>query len=152
VAKKKTHHRLSESELEQRFAASGLRSTTQRKQVYAVMNGELNHPTAEEIFLKAKATTPDISMATVYNCLDRLVKCDLVREVRVERSASRYCPNMQEHCHFHCNDCGRIFDIDLNDTPAVPEACLPRGFKADSIDISMRGRCPDKGCSVNGKN
>ena len=57
-----------------------------------------------------------------------------------------------QHCHFHCSDCGKIFDIDLDAKPTVPEARLPRGFKPDQIEISMRGHCPDRGCLKYHKN
>ena len=33
-----------------------------------------DHPTAEEVFIRAKRGMPEISMATVYNCLDALVR------------------------------------------------------------------------------
>ena len=54
-------------------------------------------------------------MATVYNCLDALVQCGLVRHVNLDRSATRYCPNMKEHCHFYCDECGGIYDVDFAD-------------------------------------
>ena len=72
-----------------------------------------DHPTAEEVFIRAKREMPDISMATVYNCLDALVKCGLVRQVTLERGATRFCPNMREHCHFYCDQCESVFDIEL---------------------------------------
>src|SRR2546430_17219601 len=75
--------------------------------------GERDHPTAEQVFMRAKKGMPDISMATVYNCLDALVKCRLVRQVNLDRIAMRYCPNMGEHFHFYCDACGGGFGIDF---------------------------------------
>lgn len=138
---------IQDEELNQKLHTSGFRFTPQRQHVYNVLMSKRDHPTAEEVFMRSKSEKPEISMATVYNCLDALVKSGLVRQVNVERAATRYCPNMREHCHFHCSDCGRIFDIDLKSTPRVPEAKLPRGFKPDKIDVSMRGHCPDPECS-----
>jgi Fur family peroxide stress response transcriptional regulator len=82
---------------------------------------------------------PDISMATVYNCLDALVKCGLARQVTLERGAARFCPNMREHCHFYCDACESVFDIDL---PAQTGIALPRGYRAERFDIAIHGRCP----------
>src|SRR4029077_19776719 len=87
-------------ELNDRLATRGFRFTPQRKQVYDVLLQQREHPTAEEGFIRAKNNRPEISMATVYNCLDALVKCGLVRQVSLERGAARFCPNMREHCHF----------------------------------------------------
>ena len=87
-----------------------------------------DHPTAEEVFIRAKQQMPDISMATVYNCLDALVKCGLVRLVLLDRGATRFCPNMREHCHFYCDACDRVFDVDLP-AKAPPALPLPQGFQ-----------------------
>src|SRR6266511_4675635 len=99
--------------INERLATSGFRFTPQREQVYNVLLRERDHPTAEQVFLRAKKVMPDISMATVYNCLDALVKCRLAKEVNLDRGASRYCPNMREHCHFYCATCETVYDIDL---------------------------------------
>ena len=126
----------------ERLAASGLRLTPQRKEVYEVLLQQRDHPTAEEVFIRAKADMPDISMATVYNCLTALVKCGLVRQVSLERGAARFCPNMREHCHFYCDRCEQVFDIDFSAEAAVS---LPRGFRGERYDMAIHGVCP--GCA-----
>ena len=134
------------TDLNERLATSGLRSTAQREHVYQVLISNRDHPTAEEVFIRAKQEKPDISMATVYNCLDALVTCGLVKQVNLDRTATRYCSNLSEHCHFHCIECGRVFDIDLKKRPRIPEAQLPEGFEPEHVDISMRGHCPKSQC------
>ncbi len=133
------HDQPADIRLDERLATSGFRFTPQRQHVYAVLLQTRDHPTAEEVFIRAKRALPDISMATVYNCLDALVKCGVVRQVMVDRGAVRFCPNMREHGHFYCDGCGSVFDVDL--PPAAPLP-LPRGFRADRIDLSVHGRCP----------
>jgi len=129
--------------INERLATSGFRFTPQREHVYSVLLEERDHPTAEQVFLRAKNGMPDISMATVYNCLDALVKCGLVKQVSLDRGAMRFCPNMHEHCHFYCESCGGVYDIDL--TRARPEVPMPRGFRANHWELSIRGLCPDCG-------
>ena len=129
------------SRINERLATSGFRFTPQREHVYNVLLGERDHPTAEQVFLRAKKGMADISMATVYNCLDALVKCGLVKQVNLDRGATRFCPNMHEHCHFYCESCGGVYDIGL--TRARPEVPMPRGFKATHLELSIRGLCPD---------
>jgi Fur family transcriptional regulator, peroxide stress response regulator len=131
---KKHNGRLSE-----RLETSGFRFTPQRERVYAVLLAKRDHPTAEEVFIRAKHEMPEISMATVYNCLDALVTCGLARQVTVERGATRFCPNMREHCHFYCDSCQSIFDIEI---PAEKGLDLPAGFKAERFDMTIHGRCP----------
>ena len=137
-------HRLNSS-LSERLTTGGFRFTPQRQHVYSVLLQKRDHPTAEEVFIRAKQEMPEISMATVYNCLDALVTCGLARQVTVERGASRFCPNMREHCHFYCDSCQSVFDVELHGEAGVP---LPKGFRADRYDITIHGRCP--ACS-NGK-
>ncbi len=135
-----------DKQLNEKLAATGLRFTPQRQHIFGVLTENKDHPTAEEVYLRAKKGKPEISMATVYNTLDALVKTGLVKQVNHDRSATRFCSNLEPHCHFYCNDCGRAFDIDLKRKPRVPEAVMPEGFEANEIDISMKGPCPDSGC------
>ena len=136
--KARSHHE-DEQHLTVQLGATGLRLTPQRQQVYDVLRHKRDHPTAEEVFIRAKKTMPEISHATVYNCLDALVKSGLARQVTLDRGATRYCPNMHEHGHFHCDACGTVFDVDLP-AQAMP---LPKGFKAEHFDIAIHGVCPD---------
>jgi Fur family transcriptional regulator, peroxide stress response regulator len=126
-------------QLNRQLATGGFRFTPHREHVYGVLLEKRDHPTAEEVFMRAKHEMPDISMATVYNCLDALVQCGLVRQVALERGAARFCSNMREHCHFYCDSCERVFDINLPAATGVP---LPRGFAASRFDIAIHGRCP----------
>jgi Fur family peroxide stress response transcriptional regulator len=123
------------------LGTGGFRFTPQRQQVYDVLIQKRDHPTAEEVFIRSKKAMPDISMATVYNCLDALVKCRLVRQVQLERGAARFCPNMEEHCHYYCDKCGTIFDVALAENSAVVPQ--PKGFKIDYYEIAVHGVCAD---------
>lgn len=129
-----------------RLATTGLRPTPQREHVYSVLLQRRDHPTAEEVFIRVKKSMPEISMATVYNCLDALVHCGLVRQVTLDRGAARFCPNMQEHGHFYCDICDQVFDVALPGEPALE---LPEGFEALKYDIAIHGRCP--ACATNRK-
>jgi len=126
-------------QLGEQLAATGFRFTQQRRQVYDVLMQKQDHPTAEEVFIRAKKAMPEISHATVYNCLGALVECGLARQVQLERGATRYCPNMEAHCHYYCDACGEVSDVPL---PAeVPGMPRPKGFKVDHYDIAVHGLC-----------
>lgn len=133
-------------ELNERLAHSGLRLTPQRRHVHDVLIEHMDHPTADQVFMRAKDSMPEISMATVYNTLDALVKCDMVRQVNVDRGPTRYCANMQPHSHFYCDDCGSVYDILQTISPAEANFKLPRGFKLANIDTNIHGLCPS--CSA----
>jgi Fur family peroxide stress response transcriptional regulator len=127
--------------LNRKLAQAGLRSTRQREVVYNAILSKRDHPTAEEVFARVKLDMSTISLATVYNCLETLVQCDLVRQVHLERESTRYCPNLSDHAHFHDNKTGEIFDIQL-DLEALQKlsSLLPENFEPSSIDITFRGK------------
>jgi Fur family peroxide stress response transcriptional regulator len=128
-----------EQTLNRRLATGGFRFTPQREHVYSLLTAKRDHPTAEQVFFRAKAGMPGISMATVYNCLDALVQCGLVRQVALERGPARFCPNMSEHSHFYCDFCEGVFDIGIAPHTRFR---VPNGFKAERYEIAIHGRCP----------
>lgn len=133
-------------DLAQRLADSGLRSTAQREVVYRTLLARRDHPTAEEVFARAKSDMPSISLATVYNCLETLVACNLIRQVNHERSPTRYCPNLRPHAHFHDEATGATLDIDL---PVgfldQLKQVLPSGYSADEVELTFRGKSSSTG-------
>jgi Fe2+ or Zn2+ uptake regulation protein len=136
-------HPEAEGPLNARLAQSGLRLTPQRQQVHQALMEKLDHPTADLVFMRAKSKMPEISMATVYNCLDALVQCGLVRQVTLDRGATRYCPNMQDHSHFYCDECGSVYDILQTISIKDADLKLPRGFRLKLIETNLHGLCPD---------
>ena len=131
-----------DEQLNERLARTGSRLTAQRREVYSVLLEKRDHPSAEEVFIRAKNRMPEISMATVYNCLDTLVKCGLVKQVHHDRGATRYCSNMKEHHHFYCDECGGTYDIDTDPEAGHPAMTLPNGFRMRSFEIAFSGLCP----------
>ena len=126
--------------LAKRLTDSGLRPTPQREVVFKIILEKRDHPTADEIYARVKAELPSISLATVYNCLETLVSCGLIRQVNLERGATRYCPNLHEHAHFHDEATGQIHDVDLPaEVMTRLREVLPAGFAARSIDLTFRG-------------
>ena len=123
--------------------ASGLRMTRQRREVYGVIQNKRDHPTATEVFMRVKSRMPGISLATVYNCLETLTENGLILQVNLDRGPSRYCPNLEEHGHFHCLKCGTITDVPFaHPTGATGMVCLPKGARVSRVEFSLRGTCP----------
>lgn len=126
--------------LTEKLGQSGLRATRQRELIYGILLAQRDHPTADEVFARAKQEMPSISLATVYNCLETLVGCQLVKQVNFERQPTRFCPNLHEHAHFHDEVTGRIYDVDLDErTLAKLRNALPDGFEPHAVDITFRG-------------
>ena len=130
--------------------SSGQRSTKQREHIFALLLEKRDHPTADEIFARARLGMPSISLATVYNCLETLVETKLIRQVNFEREPTRYCPNLTQHAHFYCRESGDIVDIELpKQILSELMNVLPKGFSAHHIEIAYDGKCNDCHDAVN---
>lgn len=127
--------------LTQKLASEGMRFTRQREVVYEAVLDQRDHPTADEVYARVRSDVAGISLATVYNTLETLVQCNLVKQVNFEREPTRYCPNLKEHAHFHDTKTGQIFDVDLEgELIDKLRHCLPEGFEAAQIEVNFRGR------------
>ncbi len=125
------------------ISEKGFRFTEQRRAVYDALMAQRDHPTAVEVFMRVKARTPSISLATVYNCLETLSGCGLVRHVNHEREPSRYCANLAEHAHLFCTGCGSVTDLPLRSRWRVEQIWdLPADAVVSEREVSFRGLCP----------
>jgi len=132
--------------LDKALAGNGLRMTRQRQVVYDTLMRHQDHPTAEEVFRRVKDEMANISLATVYNCLEAMVECGLIRQVNRDRESTRFCANLSEHAHFHCGVCGRVHDVELP-REMLAKLAPPRaeGFAVETCDLTFRGTCPQCG-------
>ncbi len=114
--------------------------TRQRSEVYKVLMEHRDHPTAAEVYERAKQRMEGISLATVYNCLEAMVQHQVVRQVNFERESSRYCPNLSEHGHFHDEATGAILDVPLKEGAKLSDLLdLPEGAQVENLEITLRG-------------
>jgi Fur family peroxide stress response transcriptional regulator len=120
---------------------SGLRMTRQRQEVYRTLMQQRNHPTANDVFMRVKDRLPNISLATVYNCLEALVQHGIIRQVNFDRESSRYCPNLSEHGHFHDASTGVIHDVSFKPGVNLADVLnLPPGAIIDGVEVTLRGK------------
>jgi Fe2+ or Zn2+ uptake regulation protein len=122
--------------------SSGL--TKQRHAVLRVIRESEEHMTANEVFENARRILPGISFATVYNSLRFLKSEGLIGEVRFGMEATRYDRKLSRHDHAVCSKCGKLVDIELQ----IPDGLLEEAaqlsrFEAESIEVTVRGLCPD---------
>jgi len=128
---------------EEHIHGRGLRMTDQRRAVYDALMIQRDHPTAVEVFTRVKTKMPSISLATVYNCLETLTDCGIVKAVNHDREPSRYCPNLADHAHLYCDSCGGVMDIPLRSERHPHDMWdLPPDVTIIKQEVSFRGLCP----------
>lgn len=125
------------------MGAGEFRMTKQRRVVYDVLLDQRDHPTAQEVYSRAKRRMPGISLATVYNCLETMAQAGVVKQVHVSRDATRFCPNPKPHAHFLCSRCGGVLDVDLKPSADATIAWdMPAGASVEQVEVAMKGLCP----------
>jgi Fe2+ or Zn2+ uptake regulation protein len=125
-------------------ALEGSGSTKQRQVVLRVIRESDEHLTANEVFGGARELLPGISFATVYNSLKFLKNEGLIGEIRFGMDATRYDRKLTRHDHAVCTNCGKLVDIELAIPPKLMKEAAERShFEASSVELTLRGLCPD---------
>jgi Fe2+ or Zn2+ uptake regulation protein len=120
----------------------GLPVTIQRRAVFEAMLDHRDHPTAEQVYAVVRDDLPQISRMTVHRILGTFVSLGLLAKACHPGSAARYDPNLHQHHHLVCLDCGRIIDVEdprLNKLP-WPKV-RPQEFTIQDYNVHFRGRC-----------
>ena len=123
------------------FKEKKLKLTPQRLAVYQLLKNTNEHPSAENIYKTLHESYPTMSLATVYKTLKTLVEIGVVKELQIENNEARYDIITDFHGHFKCQQCGKIynFDIDINDTAFSGL----NHFMIKQQDVYFKGICPD---------
>ena len=120
-----------------------MRQTRHTRAIEALLNDTPGALSAEEVH--AALADTGIGIATVYRVLNRGVEAGTFKPVPLADGATRFEPaDRPHHHHFACNTCDRVFDI--AGCPGQFRKMLPRGFRLESHDLTLRGSCAE--CSA----
>jgi Fur family peroxide stress response transcriptional regulator len=124
-----------------------LRVTPQRHAILKFLEGNVTHPSAENIHHKLLKKMPNISFTTVYNTLSKLVEAGKIQEVYIDPNKKRFDPRIDPHHHFYCKVCGKVFDVGYDAPFSVIINPLNTkkldGHQVDEIQIYIKGLCKD---------
>jgi len=95
----------------------------------------------DEIYAALSQQIPSLSKATIYNTLHTLIEAGLVRELNIDLEAQRYDTLLENHGHFRCVSCGKIFNFTVDVDHLKVEGL--QGFCVDKKDVFFTGLCPD---------
>lgn len=129
------------SQAAQMLRQHGIQATYQRIEVLRELLSRRDHPGAEAIHEGLAESQPRISKATVYNVLKLFSKKGLLKPLYIDLETMRYDVDREVHGHFHCDQCKRIFNVQVPE--ALNEAPVPEGFRVTQRDLYLRGTCPD---------
>ncbi|MGZ5491385.1 MAG: Fur family transcriptional regulator [Nitrososphaeraceae archaeon] len=117
-----------------------IKPSYQRIKILEYLITKRNHPTVDKIFNDLIKEIPTLSKATVYNTLDLFKKANLAIVVTIENNETRYDAKVASHGHFKCENCGNIYDFDVN-IDNLPVDSLEH-FKINEKNVYFKGVCP----------
>jgi Fur family ferric uptake transcriptional regulator len=101
------------------------------------------HPTAVELYTRARETMPSLSLGTVYRNLEMLTRSGDVLCLERAGTSRRFDGNTAAHGHVRCTVCGRVGDI----VGALPDAVLDNirspGFDVLGMEVEFTGLCAE---------
>lgn len=119
----------------------------QRLKVLEYLTQNRCHPTVDQIFTDLHQEMLTLSKTTVYNTLRVLVEAGLVRTINVEDHETRYDINVENHGHFKCESCGKIYDF-CADIDALASDDL-KDFVIKDKQVYFNGVCPRCQTNIN---
>jgi len=124
-------------------ANRGLRLTPQREVLLRVLCQITGHPTADDMVQRVREVLPTVSHATVYRNLQELVHEGLIRTLEVAGTAVQFELNPDDHHHFVCDRCGRVWDVYLSslDVRINRRRTEMDGFQVNRRDVQLHGVC-----------
>jgi len=117
----------------------GIQPTPQRVAVVDSVLHDTSHPSADEIFERARKRCATVSRATVYNTLNLLVEKSLLRTQILKEGTVVFDPNVNSHHHFIDDETGAIIDIPWDKLTVVGKENL-EGFDIRDYQVIVRGK------------
>ena len=113
--------------LEEQCAQKGMRMTDQRRVIAQVIESALDHPDVEELYRRASAVDPRISISTVYRTLALFEEAGLVTKHDFKDGRARFEPIPDEH-HDHLIDIrsGKVIEFRNEEIEAIQELIAKR--------------------------
>lgn len=118
------------------------RKSRQREYILDFLRSTDIHPTAQMIYDGIRDEFPNLSIGTVYRNLNILVEQGKAKRLQYGSTFDRYDADLEEHYHFICTQCGRIYDLQIEPKEDLEQiARESSGHHVHSHKIDFFGIC-----------
>jgi Fe2+ or Zn2+ uptake regulation protein len=126
---------------------SGGRMTSQRRLILQTIESFTGHPTAEEIYNRARQMDANLNLSTVYRTLRWMEENEMInsRQFKDDRRQARFDPTSRaDHHHFQCEVCGKIIEFEAEQAEQIKQQ-FENAYegRVNSISVFLYGICPD---------
>ncbi|MEJ6388236.1 Fur family transcriptional regulator [Gymnodinialimonas ulvae] len=133
--------------IEERCARKGLRMTEQRRVIARVLEGSDDHPDVEELYARAVAEDPKISIATVYRSVKLFEEAGILEKLEFGDGRARYEDAERDH-HDHLIDMnsGEVIEFVDPEIEALQEKIAEKlGYRLKGHRLELYGVPMKKG-------
>ncbi len=134
---------------------AGYRATAQRLLLLRLLQDGKGHVGADDLYARAHARDPRLSLSTVYRTLNSLKQAGLVRELHLDQDHHHYeLADKEDHYHLVCQGCGKILEVEcfvidemlsrIEDRYAFQVTGTQMEFVGFCADCQTRPESPDK--------
>jgi Fur family transcriptional regulator, peroxide stress response regulator len=128
--------------LKRLYRAKRRRLTPQRELIFRLLEQtQMDHPTAETLYVRAAEEMPSMSLRTVYAILKDLEEMRAIRPLELGTGSMRYCASPVRHHHMVCTRCGKVKDVFVDEGPLELPPDQRRGFAVKGHDVVFWGVC-----------
>ncbi len=127
--------------IEDRCAQKGLRMTEQRRVIARVLEGSDDHPDVEELYARAVAVDPKISIATVYRTVKLFEEAGILEKLEFGDGRARYEDAERDH-HDHLIDMnsGEVIEFVDPEIEALQEKIAEKlGYRLKGHRLELYG-------------
>ena len=105
-----------------------------------ILDGKNKHFTAETIQKEVSTKGHNISLATIYNCLNKFVNVGLLKQIDQQGEVTIFDTNISHHHHFLNQNTGELIDIEPDEITFSKFPEIPKGFQNDGVEVLIKIR------------